>query len=101
VPGFRVSRSSRYDHNQKDQCDRRQENAALAEQISVWTADIISMPSQGEGWLNLAAKIDLCSKRRGGEAFEPAVKNWSAPELHYSDELRFDKSSLQKIIFAN
>src|SRR6266436_1764212 len=65
----------------------------------VWTGDITSIPSQQEGWLYLAAEMDLCSKRLAGwkldhslaaplvlEAFERAVRSWStAPQLHHSD----------------
>jgi putative transposase len=172
-----VSRSGLYDHSQKHQADRRQEDAALAEQISViflqsrntygcrgiqqmlrrqkiqcgknrirrlmdeqglqavqkrrfrpqttqsrhhqpiapnrlkelpeppqrpnqvWTADITYLPTLEEGWLYLAAEMDLCSKRLAGwkldnslaaplvvEAFERAVRSWSkVPELHHSD----------------
>jgi putative transposase len=171
-----VSRSGLYDHTQKNQGDRRQEDGALAEQISIiflesrqtygcrriqqmlrrqgiqcgknricrlmveqglqavqkrrfrpqttqsrhdhpiapnrlkelpeppqrpnqiWTGDITYIPSQEDGWLYLAAELDLCSKRLAGwkldssltaplvvEAFARAVKNWSAPKLHHSD----------------
>jgi putative transposase len=172
-----VSRSGLYDHSQKHQADRRQEDAALAEQISViflqsrntygcrriqqmlrrqkiqcgknrirrlmdeqglqavqkrrfrpqttqsrhdqpiapnrlkelpeppqrpnqvWTADITYLPTLEEGWLYLAAEMDLYSKRLAGwkldnslaaplvvEAFERAVRSWSTlPELHHSD----------------
>jgi putative transposase len=171
-----VSRSGLYDHTQKNRGDRRQEDGALAEQISIiflesrqtygcrriqqmlrrqgiqcgknrlcrlmveqglqavqkrrfrpqttqsrhdhpiapnrlkelpeppqrpnqiWTGDITYIPSQEDGWLYLAAEMDLCSKRLAGwkldssltaplvvEAFARAVKNWSAPKLHHSD----------------
>jgi putative transposase len=172
-----VSRSGLYDHTQKNQRDRRQEDATLAEQISViflqsrstygcrriqqmlrrqkiqcgknrigrlmaeqglqavqkrrfrpqttqsrhgqpiapnwlkqlpeppqrpnqvWTADITYLPTLEEGWLYLAAEMDLCSKRLAGwkldnslaaplvvEAFERAVRSWSTvPALHHSD----------------
>ena len=171
-----VSRSGLYDHTYKNQSDRRQEDAVLAEQISliflqsrntygcrriqqmlrrqgiqcgknricrlmedqglqavqkrrfrprttqsrhaepiapnrlqelpeapqrpnqVWTADLTYIPTQEEGWLYLAAEMDLCSKRIAGwnlddslaaplavEAFQRAVRSWSAPMLHHSD----------------
>jgi putative transposase len=32
----------------------------------VWTADITYLPTQQEGWLYLAAEMDLCSKRIAG-----------------------------------
>ena len=172
-----VSRSGLYDHTQKNQRDRRQEDGALAEQIAVvflesrntygcrriqqmlrrqgiqcgknricrlmedqglravqkrrfrpqttqsrhaepiapnhlkelpeapqrpnqvWAADITYLPTQEEGWLYLAAEMDLCSKRIAGwnlddslatplvvDAFERAVRSWSTvPELHHSD----------------
>jgi putative transposase len=171
-----VSRSGLYDHSFKHQTERRQEDAALAEQIAliflesrqtygsrriqqmlrrrgiycgknricrlmedrglqpvqkgrfrpqttqsrhpepiapnrlqklsqapqrpneVWAADITYLPTLEEGWLYLAAEMDLCSKRLVGwkldnslatplvlEAFQRAVKTWSAPALHHSD----------------
>ena len=171
-----VSRSGLYDHTYKNQSDRRQEDAVLAEQISliflqsrntygcrriqqmlrrqgiqcgknricrlmedqglqavqkrrfrprttqsrhaepiapnrlqelpeapqrpnqVWTADLTYIPTQEEAWLYLAAEMDLCSKRIAGwnlddslaaplavEAFQRAVRSWSAPMLHHSD----------------
>lgn len=172
-----VSRSGLYDHTQKNQRDRRQEDGALAEQIAViflesrntygcrriqqmlrrqgiqcgknricrlmedqglravqkrrfrpqttqsrhaepiapnhlkelseapqrpnqvWAADITYLPTQEEGWIYLAAEMDLCSKRIAGwnlddslaaplvvDAFERAVQSWSTvPELHHSD----------------
>ena len=65
----------------------------------VWCADITYLPSQEDGWLYLAAELDLCSKRLVGwklspclatplveEAFQRALKLWPAgPELHHSD----------------
>ena len=64
----------------------------------VWTADLTYIPTQEEGWLYLAAEMDLCSKRIAGwnlddslaaplavEAFQRAVRSWSAPMLHHSD----------------
>ena len=65
----------------------------------VWAADITYLPTQEEGWLYLAAEMDLCSKRIAGwnlddslatplvvDAFERAVRSWSTvPELHHSD----------------
>lgn len=171
-----VSRSGLYDHTHKHQSDRRQQDALLAEQISliflesrhtygcrriqqmlrrqgiqcgknricrlmdkqglkpvqkrrfrpqttqsrhaqpiapnrlhqlpealqgphqVWTADLTYIPTLEEGWSYLAAEMDLCSRRVAGwnldaslaaplvvEAFQRAVKSWSAPVLHHSD----------------
>ena len=64
----------------------------------VWCADITYLPTLEEGWLYLAAEMDLCSKRIAGwklddslaaplvvEAFQRAVSSWSAPALHHSD----------------
>jgi putative transposase len=64
----------------------------------VWTGDITYLPTLEEGGLYLAAQMDLCSKRIAGwkldnslvaplvvEAFERAVRTWSAPKLHHSD----------------
>ena len=65
----------------------------------VWCADLTYLPSQKEGWLYLAAELDLCSRRLVGwklstssttplvkEAFERAVKRWSlCPKIHHSD----------------
>ena len=64
----------------------------------VWCADITYLPTLEEGWLYLAAEMDLCSKRIAGwklddslaaplvvEAFQRAVSSWSAPALHHTD----------------
>jgi transposase InsO family protein len=64
----------------------------------VWAADITYLPTLEEGWLYLAAEMDLCSKRIAGwklddslaaplvvETFRRAVSSWSAPALHHSD----------------
>lgn len=64
----------------------------------IWAADITYLPTLEEGWLYLAAEMDLCSKRIAGwklddslatplvlEAFQRAVSSWSAPALHHSD----------------
>jgi transposase InsO family protein len=64
----------------------------------VWAADITYLPTLEQGWLYLAAEMDLCSKRIAGwklddslaaplvvEAFQPAISSWSAPALHHSD----------------
>jgi putative transposase len=65
----------------------------------VWCADLTYLPSQLDGWLYLAAELDLCSKRVVGwklasslatplvkDAFERAVKLWSVcPRIHHSD----------------
>jgi transposase InsO family protein len=149
-----VSRSGLYDHTQKHQGERRQQDEELAEQIAliflqsrrtygsrriqqmlrrggiycgknricrlmdgqglqplqkalpqapqrpneIWAADITYLPTLEEGWLYLAAEMDLCSKRIAGwklddslaaplviEAFQRAVSSWSAPALHHSD----------------
>jgi putative transposase len=81
----------------------------------VWTGDITYIPSQDEGWLYLAAEMDLCSKRLAGwkldnsmaiplvvEAFEHAVKNWSAvPELHHSDRgIQYTASDFRCVLKA-
>ena len=188
-----VSRSGLYDHSQKNQRDRRQEDGALAEQISliflesrntygcrriqqmlrrqgvqcgknrirrlmdhkglqavqkrrfrprttqsrhdqpiapnrlkelpeppqrpnqVWTGDITYIPSQEEGWLYLAAEMDLCSKRLAGwkldsslavplvvEAFERAMRSWSTvPELHHSDRgIQYASSDFRGVLQA-
>jgi putative transposase len=63
-----------------------------------WAADITYLSTVEEGWLYLAAEMDLCSKRIVGwkldsslavplvvGAFQRAVSNWSAPALHHSD----------------
>jgi transposase InsO family protein len=64
----------------------------------VWSADLTYIPTLEEGWSYLAAEMDLCSRRVAGwnlddslaaplvvEAFQRAVKCWSAPVLHHSD----------------
>jgi putative transposase len=65
----------------------------------VWVADITYIPTLEQGWLYLAAEMDLCSKRIVGwqlddslaaplalEAFRRTLSNWSAaPVLHHSD----------------
>ena len=64
----------------------------------VWSADLTYIPTLEEGWSYLAAEMDLCSRRVAGwnldaslaaplvvEAFQRAVKSWSAPVLHHSD----------------
>lgn len=64
----------------------------------IWIADITYLPTLTQGWLYLAAEMDLCSRVLVGwklgdslaaalvlEAFQRAVKAWSAPEIHHSD----------------
>jgi hypothetical protein len=65
-------RSGLYDHTKKKRRDRRQEDAALAEQISV-------------NFLQSRDTYGFIPSELVVKAFERAVKNWSAPELHYSD----------------
>ena len=188
-----VSRSGLYDHTRKHQRDRRQKDAALAEQIfliflesrqtygcrriqqmlrrqgiqcgknrirrlmdeqglqavqkrrfrpqttqshhdqpivpnrlkelperpqrpnQVWTADITYLPTLEEGWLYLAAELDLCSRRVAGwkldnslaaplvvEAFERAVHSWTiVPELHHSDRgIQYAASDFRGVLQA-
>jgi putative transposase len=79
----------------------------------VWTADITYLPTQQEGWLYLAAEMDLCSKRIAGwklddslatplvvDAFRCAVRAWStAPELHHSDRgVQYAASSFRQVL---
>jgi putative transposase len=82
----------------------------------VWTADITYLPTQEEGWLYLAAEMDLCSKRIAGwnlvdslatplvvRGFERAVRAWStAPELHHSDRgVQYAASAFQEVLQAH
>ena len=79
----------------------------------VWCADLTYLPSQQDGWLYLAAELDLCSKRVAGwklssslaaplvqEAFERAVKLWSVcPVLHHSDRgIQYASSSFRELL---
>ena len=79
----------------------------------VWCADLTYLPSQQDGWLYLAAELDLCSKRIAGwklsfslaaplvqEAFERAVKLWSvSPVLHHSDRgVQYASSSFRELL---
>ena len=79
----------------------------------VWCADLTYLPSQQDGWLYLAAELDLCSKRIVGwklssslatplvqEAFERAVKLWSVcPGLHHSDRgVQYASSSFRVLL---
>jgi putative transposase len=81
----------------------------------VWCADITYLPSQEDGWLYLAAELDLCSKRLLGwklstslasplveEAFQRALKLWSgAPQLHHSDRgIQYSSSSFRQLLLA-
>jgi len=79
--------------------NRLQELAQVPQRPNeVWAADITYLPTLEEGWLYLAAEMDLCSKRIAGwkledslaaplvvETFQRAVSSWSAPALHHSD----------------
>jgi putative transposase len=79
----------------------------------VWCADLTYLPSQQEGWLYLAAELDLGSKRIAGwklssslatplvqEAFERAVKLWSVcPALHHSDRgVQYASSAFRELL---
>jgi putative transposase len=82
----------------------------------VWCADITYLPSQEEGWLYLAAELDLCSKRLVGwklssslaaplvqEAFQRALKLWSAgPNLHHSDRgVQYASSAFRQLLLSH
>ena len=82
----------------------------------VWCADITYLPSQEDGWLYLAAELDLCSKRLVGwklstslatplveEAFQRALKRWSgAPELHHSDRgIQYASSAFRQLLLSH
>lgn len=82
----------------------------------VWCADLTYLPSKQEGWLYLAAILDLCSRRLVGwkvstclaaplvtEAFERAVKLWSyPPQIHHSDRgAQYASSSFQKLLSSH
>jgi transposase InsO family protein len=72
---------------------------ALEGPYEAWVADITYIPTLQEGWIYLAAEMDLFSKRIVGwklddsmesqlvtEAFERAVKLWQvSPQIHHSD----------------
>jgi putative transposase len=79
----------------------------------VWCADVTYLPSQQEGWLYLAAELDLCSKRVAGwklstslaaplvtEAFERALRRWSiAPQIHHSDQgIQYAASGFRQLL---
>ena len=78
----------------------------------VWCADLTYLPSQQEGWLYLAAELDLCSKRVVGwklaslaaplvtDAFERAVKLWAlCPRIHHSDRgVQYASSSFRQLL---
>jgi putative transposase len=79
----------------------------------VWCADLTYLPSQQDGWLYLAAELDLCSKRVVGwklacslatplvkDAFERAVKLWSVcPKIHHSDRgVQYASSSFRQLL---
>lgn len=64
----------------------------------IWVGDITYVPTLKEGWLFLAAEMDLYSRAIVGwkladslaaplviEAFQRAVRAWSAPQIHHSD----------------
>jgi len=82
----------------------------------VWCADLTYLPSQEDGWLYLAAELDLCSKRLVGwklstslatplvqEAFERALKLWSVgPKLHHSDRgVQYASSSFRQLLHSH
>ena len=82
----------------------------------VWCADITYLPSQEDGWLYLAAELDLCSKRLVGwklstslatalvqEAFQRALKGWSGgPELHHSDRgIQYASSAFRQLLLSH
>ena len=79
----------------------------------IWCADLTYLPSQQDGWLYLAAELDLCSKRLVGwklssslatplvkEAFQRAVKLWSlCPQIHHSDRgVQYASSSFRQLL---
>jgi putative transposase len=79
----------------------------------VWCADLTYLPSQQDGWLYLAAELDLCSKRLLGwklstslassvvqEAFERARKLWNlTPQIHRSDRgVQYASSSFRQLL---
>ncbi len=79
----------------------------------VWCADLTYLPSQQDGWLYLAAELDLCSKRLLGwklstslaasvveEAFERARKLWNlTPQIHHSDRgVQYASSSFRQLL---
>ena len=64
----------------------------------IWVGDITYLPTLKEGWLFLAVEMDLYSRAIVGwkladslaaplviEAFQRAVRAWSAPQIHHSD----------------
>jgi putative transposase len=82
----------------------------------IWCADLTYLPSQQEGWLYLAAVLDLCSKRLVGwklssslatplvkEAFLRAVKLWSlGPQIHHSDRgVQYAASSFRQLLHSH
>jgi putative transposase len=82
----------------------------------VWCADLTYLPSQQDGWLYLAAELDLCSKRIAGwklssslaaplvqEAFERALKLGSGcPSLHHSDRgVQYASSSFRELLHSH
>jgi putative transposase len=81
----------------------------------VWCADITYLPSLEDGWLYLAAELDLCSKRLVGwklspslatplveEAFLRALKLWSGgPQLHHSDRgIQYASSAFRQLLLS-
>ena len=82
----------------------------------VWCADLTYLPSKEQGWLYLAAILDLCSRRLVGwklstslatplvtEAFERALKLWSyPPQIHHSDRgIQYASSAFQKLLSSH
>jgi transposase InsO family protein len=81
----------------------------------VWCADITYLPSQEDGWLYLAAELDLCSKRLVGwklstslatplveEAFQRALQLWSGgPHLHHSDRgIQYASGAFRQLLLS-
>jgi putative transposase len=82
----------------------------------VWCADLTYLPSKEDGWLYLAAILDLCSRRLVGwklstslatplvsEAFDKALKLWSCPpQIHHSDRgVQYASSAFQKLLSSH
>jgi putative transposase len=82
----------------------------------VWCADITYLPSLEDGWLYLAAELDLCSKRLVGwklstslatplveEAFQRALKlSPGGPGLHHSDRgIQYASSAFRQLLLSS
>jgi len=104
--GLRALRKGRYrprttqsQHGRPLSVNRLRELPKPVEQPQqVWVADITYVQTQKEGWVYLAVEMDLYSRAIVGwklaqslaaplvaEAFNRAVKAWSAPRIHHSD----------------